>query len=294
MNIERIIQTIKNDKFQVLDAEDLGFASYSDIELFEIFKLGIKPTHDSPANIGVQIIPKNTENLRKIFDLSKQLNEKNYVNHLSNFQSSFRLHNVQALSKKMAKENNEIFNQAALAFFTNLYFTPSSQHNALELHFDDAHIFVHQIRGQKSWTLLETYKNGEYIREDLSKMDLSDISTGKTEIMLKENQVLYIPTKMPHKAVAMENEHSIHLTYAFREISTKASIVEFVISKMIQDLNFNENKFEVFIDNEASTINRISEYFKNLNVANSVKELAALQKIKKLDILKNGMRKSRR
>lgn len=290
MHIENIIQTIKNDEFNVFHADDFGFSNYSDVELISLFMMSIDQTSNASTHAGIQALPKNTKNLIKITDLIKQLNIKNLTEYLSKFPSSFRINNVQLLIGKMMEENNKIFDQANLSFFTNLYFTPNSNHNALDLHFDHAHIFIHQIRGNKNWMLLNNYKNGEYLRTDLTKIDIANMTQGKTEITLRENQLLYIPIKIPHKAMVNNDKSSIHLTYAFREISTKDSVIDFIISKMLQDINFKDNRFEILMDHEADIIKKVSDYFKHLDIESMANELAIKQTLQKKAILKNGMR----
>uniref|UniRef100_UPI0011776BF8 hypothetical protein n=1 Tax=Candidatus Entotheonella palauensis TaxID=93172 RepID=UPI0011776BF8 len=77
MHIENIIQTIKNDEFNVFHADDFGFSNYSDVELISLFMMSIDQTSNASTHAGIQALPKNTKNLIKITDLIKQLNIKN-------------------------------------------------------------------------------------------------------------------------------------------------------------------------------------------------------------------------
>jgi hypothetical protein len=292
MHIERMLQTIKDNKFQIFNAEELGFVNYSDEELIDLLKLSNKQTSDPASEVEIQVIPDHAENLRKILQAIDRLDDSNYLTQLSDLPSSFRMINIHLLSNRLIHENSRLFHDHSLSFFANLYFTPNEQHNALGLNFDNAHIFVHQIRGAKSWTLLDEFSNGQYLELDLSSLNINE-SSSKVKTILTEDVLLYIPAKMPHKAVAVGGESSTHLTYAFREISTRASVVEFVVSKILKEMNVGQSRFEVFMGHETDIVKAMLECVNRMDVAKITRELKLMQTIRSKDILQNGMRMRR-
>jgi ribosomal protein L16 Arg81 hydroxylase len=155
------------------------------------------------------------------------------------------------------------------------------------LHCDSANIFAHQIHGNKSWTLLLDYKNGEYTRNQLNKLDISRMPDKKEEYTLTRNEMLYVPNNMPHLAICTNNS-SMHLTYAFQEIPVKSTVVNFMILKMKQELLLGNNMFDIKTEGQTESLQQIIDYFKSINANEITREFTRDQLKNKMYILANG------
>lgn len=106
----------------------------------------------------------------------------------------FRYQSIAAIADALAL----MFGQPSVG--ANLYLTPPNS-QGLACHSDDHCVFVCQLFGSKQWTVFSQLSQllPRLYDGDIHDSDI-DCTAGRTEFLLREGDVLYIPRGFPHEA----------------------------------------------------------------------------------------------
>ncbi|MFE4518712.1 JmjC domain-containing protein [Kitasatospora sp. NPDC056783] len=91
-------------------------------------------------------------------------------------------------------------------------FTTPADHWGLDVHRDNAHVFVVQVAGTKEWHLYDVPKDDNAWRDGVAQ----DLNGPGERFVLKPGQALYMPPGQAHRARALKEE-SVHVSLAVRE-----------------------------------------------------------------------------
>ncbi|CBI17874.3 unnamed protein product, partial [Vitis vinifera] len=131
----------------------------------------------------------------------------------------FRFESIAAIADGLAS----LFGQPSVG--VNLYLTPPDS-QGLARHYDDHCVFVCQLFGTKQWTIVsQPIVSLPRLYEPLDSLHSSKIGNsmaGRTQFLLREGDILYIPRGFPHEACTVAESggpdettgFSLHLTLA--------------------------------------------------------------------------------
>jgi ribosomal protein L16 Arg81 hydroxylase len=116
----------------------------------------------------------------------------------------------------------------------NLYCSWAA-HQAFDVHYDVADVFVTQIRGEKVWRIYQ-----QVVKDPVHHAQFLDTSVHRenkgalsAEIVMRPGDVLYIPGGFCHEAMT-EHGASMHVTYEVRAM-TAMDVIPLLFDRAVQD-----------------------------------------------------------
>lgn len=110
---------------------------------------------------------------------------------------TLQLRNIQHFSPELNQLQYELMESFKCYVNMNLYYTPQGEKGS-DSHFDPYDVIIIQLHGSKKWTVGK--------------------GKNKSQLILKEGEVLFLPSGMQHEAASLSNE-SIHLTVGVHQLT---------------------------------------------------------------------------
>lgn len=162
---------------------------------------------------------------------------KNASESFENIHYSIRIANIQKTSTGVQDICNLIYQKLRLATTCNLYFTPSNQSNCFDYHVDMQESIVLQLVGKKTWSFPQE------VDETFKTIPFGTIPSPfhvdhQKEIILQQNDILYVGRNIIHKAENTSPGPSIHLTFALQKMNA-VGFVLLLTQEIEKKLNLN-------------------------------------------------------
>ena len=222
---------MNNFSFLNYDSNDLKKIAIqcSKIELKEIKESfsGIKNFHDFTKDVLNQSLRKEkTSNINLQFFIDGYLRKdkredffqkwgdasRSFIENIQSLNTSLRVTNVQNVNPTIKGICRYLSHRFKIPATCNMYVTPNKDFNCLGKHSDFNETFILQLIGKKKWMIFQDEKNKDLLLDNDDKRKHNDHA--HRTIDLTPMDLLYLPRDTVHKVKCLENEPSIHLTFA--------------------------------------------------------------------------------
>jgi lysine-specific demethylase/histidyl-hydroxylase NO66 len=208
---------------------------------------------------------------------------------------SIRLLNPQTFVPTVFKMNAKLQEYFHCMVGTNVYLTPKDT-QGFAPHYDDIEAFILQLEGQKHWRIYEPRTADEFLARD-SSINFSQDEIGEPimDIILEAGEMLYFPRGFIHQGVAIDGQHSLHITVSMYQKNSYADLLEHLVPAALKQaiesdvrfreglpLNIHQVCGSVYSDVDSNERNEVRDHIKELfsrifdhaNIDNAVDQMS--------------------
>lgn len=158
---------------------------------------------------------------------------------------SVRMLNPQTYSRNVWKMLATLQEYFGCCVGANVYLTPPGT-QGFAPHFDDIEAFILQLEGKKHWRLYNPRSEQETLpRESSGNFDQSEIGSPILDVTLEAGDLLYFPRGTIHQGYALEDAHSLHITFSCYQKNTWGDLFQKLLPRALEiaveeDMEFRE------------------------------------------------------
>ncbi|XP_060592333.1 ribosomal oxygenase 1-like [Ruditapes philippinarum] len=153
--------------------------------------------------------------------------------------------NPQTYSKNVWKMLSTLQEYFGCCVGANVYLTPPGT-QGFAPHYDDIEAFILQLEGKKQWRLYNPRSKEETLpRTSSGNFDQSEIGSPVLDVILQAGDLLYFPRGTIHQGCALEDAHSLHITFSCFQKNTWSDLFQKLVPRALEiaseeDLEFRE------------------------------------------------------
>ena len=190
---------------------------FNDIKNFhdfskDVLKQSLKKEKTSHINLQFFIDGKLREDKREDFLQKWEAKSRSFTERIRSLSTSLRVTNVQNVNPVIKNICRSLSRRFKIPSTCNMYVTPNKDFNCLGKHSDFNEVFILQLIGKKRWMIFQDEESKDLLLKNDDKRKNNDHS--HRDLELTPMDLLYLPRETVHKVECMENEPSIHLTFA--------------------------------------------------------------------------------
>lgn len=198
---------------------------FSEENLFSFFKDYIKNMEGSENYFQINSF---LEGSPSPCDFSLPSSPENLFDTLGSLETSIRLTNVHKFIGPVKEFCHASFAKSGHPMVCNMYITPGKTSNCFLFHSDYQDNIIQQLKGSKNW-FFPLDKDAKGLRLQ-PRGPFSQHFEDIYSLVIDQGQTMFFGNSVVHKAMATEEDISVHLTYAiFRR--TKMDLRDFLVSK---------------------------------------------------------------
>ncbi len=286
----------KEDNFSKLPIDASKISDNKITKLFDVAKevnlsdILLNSIASSSSNVRIQAFKNGQSlNIESTNFLSFFNQEKSFLDNLifQKLNTSIKITNIQFIDNIIFEICQEVSKNFCIPVTCNLYTSPNSSINGLDFHSDSQITFVYQLYGSKKWHFILD-RDGFELRKDNSFICDLDKKLCSKEIIINENEILFIPFNSIHRAECLGNTPSVHLTFALN-ITSRLEAYRFLLSILSKEIekktDLNSPLGEEGIENFFNDLNEVT---KNLDFLQIKEEYIKKVCVNSLQLLKSG------